>query len=99
SRLLAENPEMQTAQQYDATLHTLLDGMSSSITRMQGIVNEILLVSRIMTDRIELVIGPTDLGDIARKAIFAYKDAFQERHLTVHFDRASFPQQMQADWE
>jgi len=99
SRLLEDNAELQTALKYDSNLRTLMEGMSGAIQRMQSIVNEILLVSRIMTNRIDLSIGPTDLGDIVRKVIKSYDEALQERRLTVHFDRAQWPDRIRADWE
>lgn len=99
SRLLEDNAELKNAIKYDANLRTLMEGMNGAIVRMQNIVNEILLVSRIMTNRIDLSIGPTDLGDIVRKVIRGYEDALQERRLTVHFDRGEWPERIRADWE
>ena len=99
SRLLEENPELKRLIEYDGNLKMLLDGLSGSIVRMQGIVNEILVVSRIMTNRIDLSIGPTDLGDIMRKVIKAYAHALDERQITVEFDKAQWPERMRADWE
>ncbi len=99
SRLIEDNAELKTAMQYDSNLHMLVEGLSGSIVRMQAIVNEILLVSRIMTNRIDLSIGATDLGDIVRKAIRAYAEALVERQITVQFNKAEFPDKMRADWE
>jgi signal transduction histidine kinase len=99
SRLIEENAELKRLVEYDDSLRMLLDGLSGSIVRMQGIVNEILVVSRIMTNRIDLSIGPTDLGDIMRKAIKAYAQALDERRITVEFDKAQWPERMRADWE
>lgn len=99
SRLIEDNAELKNAMKYDANLRTLMEGMSGAIQRMQGIVNEILLVSRIMTNRIDLSVGPTDLSDIVRKVIKSYEDALQERNLTVEFDRSQCPDRIRADWE
>lgn len=99
SRLLEDNPELKGLLEYDSNLRMLIEGLTGSIVRMQGIVNEILLVSRIMTNRIELSIGPTDLGNVVQKALKAYTPALQERKLTIQFNRAEFPERMRADWE
>ena len=99
SRLLEDNPELKALIQYDPNLRMLIEGMGGAIARMQSIVNEILLVSRIMTNRIDLSVGPTDLGDIMRKAIKTYGQAIQERQLTVHFNKEEWPERMRADWE
>ena len=99
SRLIEENQELQALVQYDTNLRMLMEGMSGAIIRMQAIVNEILTISRIMTNRIDLSIGPTDLGDIARKVIKGYSEALKERKLTVNFNKAEWPERMRADWE
>ncbi|MEP7293109.1 MAG: hybrid sensor histidine kinase/response regulator [Chloroflexota bacterium] len=99
SRLIEDNPELKSVLQYDANLRMLIEGLSGSIVRMQSIVNEILLVSRIMTNRIDLSIGPTDLGDIVRKATKTYAEALVERRITVQFNKAEWPERMRADWE
>jgi signal transduction histidine kinase len=99
SRLLEDHGELQALIGSDTSLAMLMEGLGGSIERMQAIVNEILLVSRIMTNRIDLSIGTTDLGDLARKVINGYAQALQERSLTVIFDRSEFPNRMRADWE
>lgn len=99
SRLIEDNPDLQNMMQDDMNLRTLMDGMSGAIVRMQAIINEILLISRIMTNRIDLSIGPTNLGDIALKVIKGYGQALQERNLTVNFNRVEWPERMRADWE
>lgn len=77
----------------------LIDGMGHAITRMQSIINEILTVSRIITNRIDLSIGPTNLGEITQRVLHQYSDAFTQRQITVHFNRAEWPERMRADWE
>ena len=77
SRLIEDNAELKALVKYDTNLRMLMEGMSGAIVRMQAIVNEILLVSRIMTNRIDLSIGPTDLGDIVRKVITATRRRFR----------------------
>ncbi len=99
SRLIEENRELQALTQYDTNLRMLMEGMSGAIIRMQAIVNEILTVSRIMTNRIDLSVGPTDLGEIVRKVIKGYSQALQERKLTVNFNKLEWPERMRADWE
>ncbi|MDX2163535.1 MAG: hybrid sensor histidine kinase/response regulator [bacterium] len=99
SRLLEDNPMLKPHFMGDANLRLLMDGMNQSIGRMQSIIGEIVTMSRIMTNQIDLVVGPTDLGNIAAKAIKSYETALKERSLKVAFDRATFPNGMRADWE
>lgn len=99
SRLLEDNPHLRQLAGYDANLRMLLDGMTAAIYRMQGIVNEILTVSRIITNKIELSIGPTELSKVVERAIDYYHDALHERQITLHFPRAEFAVRIPADWE
>jgi len=99
SRLLDDNPHIKPAVAHDPTLRMLLDGMNGSIGRMQSIINEVVMMSRIMTNQIDLVLGPTDLGQTAIKALKSFDTAIKDRRLVVNFERASFPIAMRADWE
>ncbi len=99
NRLIEDNPDLKNLAAYDPGLRMLLDGMTASIHRMQAIVNEILTVSRIITNKIELSMGPTELGKVVERAIDHYRDALHERKLTVHYPRTDFAQRLQADWE
>lgn len=99
SRLLEDNAEIKALLQEDASTRMLFEGLIGSVQRMQVIINEILTVSRIMTNRIDLTIGPTDLGAIVQRTLQTYGQAIQERRLTIQFNKADFPDRMQADWE
>lgn len=99
SRLLEDNGDVKAITQYDPNLRMLLDGLTGSIGRMQTIINEILTISRIMTNNIDLAVGPTDLGNIIQRVIRAYQPAIDERRMIVLFNKADFPDRLHADWE
>lgn len=99
SRLMEDNPNLKALMQTDSGARMLIDGMSHAITRMQSIINEILTVSRIITNRIDLSIGPTNLGEITQRVLHQFGEALQQRQITVHFNRAEWPDRMRADWE
>lgn len=99
SRLMEDNPNLKALMQTDSGARMLIDGMAHSITRMQSIINEILTVSRIITHRIDLSIGPTNLGDITQRVLRQFSEALQQRQITVHFNRQEWPERMRADWE
>lgn len=99
SRLIEDNSLLKPLLAQDEGLKMLVDGMNGSIVRMQGLINEIVTMSRIMTNKIDLVIGATDLGNITTKVIKGYQQALQDRRITPNFDAASFPSAMRADWE
>jgi len=99
SRLLEDNADVKSITNYDANLKMLLDGLTGSISRMQGIINEILTISRIMTNNIDLSVGPTDLGNVVLRSMRSYLSAIEQRRLAIRFDKNEFPERMQADWE
>lgn len=97
SRLLEDSPALKPVMQSDETTRTLIHGLVDSIERMQGIINEILTVSRIMTNQVDLSIGPVNLANVAQEVIDSYADALRSRRLHLHCDLATWPQKMRAD--
>jgi len=97
SRLLEDHPPMQELREKDEGMSTLIDGLVESITRMQGIIEEILTVSRIMTSQIELTLAPTNMSKLVRDVLHQYIDVIDERNLTVYFSEDEWPQSMRAD--
>lgn len=99
SRLMEDNPQLKALMQNDPNTRMLIEGMGHSIGRMQGIINEILTVSRIITNQIDLSIGPTNLADTVQRVLRSFSDALEMRKLTVLFNRAEWPERMLVDWE
>lgn len=99
SRLLEDYPPLKKLMQSDNNIYGLVHGLSEAIERMRSIIDEILTISRIMTNQIDLSLGPTNLGVVVRKILQQYDVVFRERRLTVHFDQAMWPQAMRADGE
>ncbi|NDJ62142.1 MAG: hybrid sensor histidine kinase/response regulator [Chloroflexi bacterium] len=99
NRLMEDNPRFRDLLRADGDLRLLVEGMTHAIDRMNSIIDEILTISRIMTNRIDLSVGPTDLGNVVVKVLKGYLPALQERRLSVHFNKAEWPERMLADWE
>jgi signal transduction histidine kinase len=97
SRLLEDHPPLQDMKQTDDSIGMLIDGLIESITRMQGIIEEILTVSRIMTNEIELTLVPMNLAKIVNAVIGQYYDVMRERDLSLYFAEDEWPQSMRAD--
>lgn len=97
SRLLEDHPPLQEMKKTDDGIGTLIDGLVESIGRMQGIIEEILTVSRIMTSEIELTLVPTNLAKVAKTVIAQYRNAILERKLKLIFDEGEWPVSMRAD--
>lgn len=98
-RLLQDNPALKSAIQQNDAARTLVSGLGDSIERMQGVINEIVTVSRIMTNQIEMSISQLVPATIVRKVLANHEATLQGRHLHLHFDPTNWPTKMYADAE
>jgi signal transduction histidine kinase len=99
NRLLAENGHLKLLMRDDPSVKMLIDGLGHAGLRMQAIINEILTVSRIITNQISVSMNPVNLAEIVSRAIGTYADALKKRQLTVNYQRAHFPERILGDWE
>jgi len=99
NRLLAENAQLKLLMRDDPSIRMLIDGMAHAGQRMQNIINEILTISRIITNQISVSMNPVNLAEIVARVIASYADAVKKRGLTIHFHRAHFPDRIMGDWE
>lgn len=99
SRLLEDSPPIRTVASQDENIETLIKGLTEAIQRMQGIINEILTISRIMTNQIDMSVGAVDPAYVVQKAVNSYKHALESRRLNLHFDPAAWPHKIRGDSE
>jgi signal transduction histidine kinase len=99
SRLLEEAPAIKSLMNGDENLGTLMKGLQDSIRRMQSIINEILTVSRIITNQIDLSITTVTPGHLMETAISNFADGLKQRRLTVTVDAIGWPERIRADGE
>jgi len=99
SRLLEDHPTVNKMSEYDQSVKLLIESLSESITRMQRVIEEILIISRIMTKQIDLALSPTNMSQLVTRILESYEDPLQQRKLTVHFDATQWPRQTQLDTE
>jgi signal transduction histidine kinase len=97
SRLIEDAPQIKSVIHNDEGLNTLMKGLQDAIKRMQDIINEILTISRIMTNQIDLSIGPINPGLVMEKVVNNVQDVLKVRPVTIHFERAAWPEKMRAD--
>lgn len=96
-RLLEDFPTLQSLMRQDEAVSSLVQGLVESIERMHGVVNEILTISKMLTQEISLNIAQIDLGMIMQRVMKSFQDAFSERRLKVEFDPSQFPPSMRGD--
>lgn len=99
SRLLEDYPALKAVMDKDENLRMLIKGMVDSTQRMQSIINEILTISRIMTNQIDMSIGPVDPVQVMQKVVGHYKGPLEMRRLNLHFDPTNWPRKMRGDSE
>jgi signal transduction histidine kinase len=66
-----------------AEARSYLDVIRRGTTRLQRIVEDLLLVAQIEADRLELRAGPADLAEIAAAAVEAARPAAEEKEITL----------------
>jgi signal transduction histidine kinase len=99
NRLLLENPGMKAMLAEDEGSRLLVDGMSQSISRMQTIINEIMTVNRIITNRLETTIAPISIRDLVDQAVARVATVVRERKLNLELNLTNAPSRMLADWD
>lgn len=97
TQLLEDNAEIRSRMQSDLDMQMLVEGLSESVERLQALIDEIVTISRIMTNRIQLSISPVNVGLVAWKAVKHYAKALQEREITLSFDQSQFPIDLRGD--
>lgn len=97
SKLLSSIPALKTAREEDENLQTMFKGLEDGIKRMQDIINEIVIISRIMTNQIDLSISAMNPGLVAQKVVASYLDALKQRNIHLDFNRDNWPERMRAD--
>jgi len=85
-RLLQESPVVARVAQEDEEFASLIDTLVEGIDRMAAVINEILLVSRIASGRVELVVNPVNIGALIEEVVADYASASAQRRQQVIVD-------------
>ncbi len=99
TRLLEDQRAFQTMLAQNPDMDMLMKGLTESVERLQAIIDEIVTISRIMTNRIELTISPVNFGLLVNKAVKSYLRALNDRSLRLHFEPNQFPTDLRGDME
>jgi len=96
-RLLEDYPQVRKLMTIDAEFQQLFGGLSESLDRMQSVIEEILIISRIMTSKIELNLTNVHPSGVVQRVINEFGAALVERELTIDFNIAEWPERIHAD--
>lgn len=97
SKLIQDSSMARQLRESSPDVQSVINGMVSAIERMTGVINEILTISRIASGRIELSLGPTNLGEVVEAVLHDKMVAAGHRHLHVSFNKPQWPVGMRAD--
>ncbi|MBZ0293551.1 MAG: hybrid sensor histidine kinase/response regulator [Anaerolineae bacterium] len=99
SRLLEDHPQMRLLLAADENIQVLLTGLIEAVERMESLINEILTVSRVMTNQIDISLGPVSLLYVMERVIDSFTQPLEERHLELSCDDQGWPEKIRADAE
>ena len=97
SRLLNEIPSIKETMASDESTRTMIQGLNDGIKRMQTIINEVVTISRIMTNQIDISIGPINPALIVHKIVTNLQDTLKTRPVNIHFEMETWPTKMRGD--
>ena len=83
SRLVQTLPAIQRLMAEDTEAHATLTGLLAAIERLHAVVDEIIIVSRIASGRVDLRLAYTNLADIIRQVIVDYTPVLTQRALRL----------------
>ncbi|HML23969.1 MAG TPA: hybrid sensor histidine kinase/response regulator [Aggregatilinea sp.] len=97
NRLVQTSPAIQEMMARSPEVQAVLSGLSESIERLNGVISEIITISRIASGRVELKMGPTNLHEVLKRVIDGYAQVIEQRSLTLYYDLDEWPSQFFAD--
>ncbi|NDJ76918.1 MAG: hybrid sensor histidine kinase/response regulator [Chloroflexi bacterium] len=97
SRLVQTSEAIQRLMASDIEVDALLTGLVDSIERLHIVVNEIITISRIASGRVDLKLGPTNLGEVIKRVVDGYSAVIQQRKLELAFAPKDWPNHFYAD--
>lgn len=85
SHLVQSSPAIQHIMRQDTDVKASLSGLFESIERLHTVIDEIVIVSRIASGRVDLRPGPLQFGALMQTIIDDYRVILQQRSQTLHY--------------
>jgi signal transduction histidine kinase len=98
-RLLHDSPIVARMMLESQEVHNLIMMLLEAIDRMSSVINEILLISRVASGRVDLTISPVSVAALIERAVSEYSTALEQRSLTVTIEQDYAPEKVHADRE
>ena len=97
SGLMQHSPEISELMERQPEMNDLVMGLLDGIRRMEGIIDEIFTISRIMTNDIDPAISNVNLGQLMQVVLEKYRQVIVDRQLNIIFNQVSWPTNIRAD--
>lgn len=96
-QLIEANPRLQKVLEADGEAAQLISGLTTAMARMQSSVDELALLSRVITGRVEPVMRRVRVAEAVARSVSAFTEPMRERGIALRFERVSFPSTIDAD--
>lgn len=96
--LLNDHKTMQRVKDLDDDVAMLASELQNATGRMNNIVEDILLISRIMSNQVHLQLSGFNPVDLIREVLERFQPALEARNLQVSFAESRFPDHIVADY-
>ncbi len=97
SRLVQTLPAIQRLMAENTEAHATLTGLLTAIERLHAVVDEIVIVSRIASGKVDLRLAYTNLADIVRQVIVDYTPVLTQRALQLKIQPEAWQVTLVAD--
>ncbi|MBN1965131.1 MAG: hybrid sensor histidine kinase/response regulator [Anaerolineae bacterium] len=96
-QLLQNSPIVARMMLESDEVANLITNLLEAIERMSSVINEILLVSRVASGRVELTISALSPASLVEDVVENFRRASETRHVTLQTDLEQAPQRLYAD--
>ncbi len=96
-RLLHDSPVVARMMLESSEVHGLVTTLLEAIDRMSSVINEILLISRVASGRVDLTISPVPVAALVAHVVSEYRPVIDQRHQAIRVDTARAPEKVWAD--
>jgi len=96
-RLMEANPRLRALFEWDSEARQLAEGMGSAVERMHSVMDELGILSRVLSGRMELTIGRVKLAEVLARALSTFTEPMRQRRIALRFERVNFPNAIDAD--
>lgn len=91
SRLVQSSDLIRELMAQDPDVKATLSGLIDSIERLHTVISEVITVSRIALDRVDLKLSPAHLGEVIKRVVDEYGAVTRQRGLHVKVKPSEWP--------